>query len=97
MFFCNPTTDAFDQHTARECRALMSPGDTGFSDARWQGMASGHALVLLDEPTGGLDSPSIGCLWCELTRFAGSAERVIVIAARLERVPLVGSIELPLG
>ena len=62
-------------------------------------LASGHALVLLDEPTGGLDSPSIGCLWGELTRAAGSAERAIVIASaeRLERVPLVGLIELPLG
>ena len=99
MFFCNPTTDAFDQHIARECTALMSAGDTGFSETRWQGMASGRALVLLDEPTGGLDSPSIGCLWGELTRAAGSAERAIVIARseRLDRVPLVGSIELPLG
>ena len=130
MFFCNPATDAFDQHTARECTALMSAGDSGFSETRWQGMvegfalaphldklmtmrstgskrkvwlaaalASGRALVLLDEPTDGLASPSIGCLWGELTRAAGSTERAIVIASaeRLDRIPLVGSIGLPLG
>ena len=61
-------------------------------------LASGRALVLLDEPTGGLDAASIGCLWSALARFAGQAERAIVVASaqRLERVPLAGLIELPL-
>jgi ABC-type multidrug transport system ATPase subunit len=130
VFFCNPATDAFDRHTAHECTALLSAGDTGFSETRWQTMvegfalaphlakpmymlstgskrkvwlaaalASGRALVLLDEPTGGLDAASIGCLWGELTHFAGSAERAIVIASaeRIDRVPLAGWVELPLG
>ena len=61
-------------------------------------LASGRALVLLDEPTGGLDAASIGCLWGALARFAAQAERAVVVASaeRIERVPLARLIELPL-
>ena len=130
VFFCDATTAAFDQHTARECSAQWSAGDSGFDDTRWQrlvggfalaphldksmhmlstgskrkvwlaaALASGRALVLLDEPTGGLDAASIGCLWRELTRCARQAERAIVVASaeRIVSVPLAGAIELPLG
>ena len=130
VFFCDPTTDAFEQHTTRECTALLHAGDTGFQGARWQSLidgfaltphldkpmymlstgskrkvwlaaalASGRALILLDEPTGGLDAASIGCLWGEMTRFAGQARRAIVVASaeRIDRVPLAGLVELPLG
>ena len=130
VFFCDPTTDAFDQRTARDTTTLLSAGDAHFSATCWQGLidgfalsahldkpmymlstgskrkvwlaaalASGRALVLLDEPTGALDAASVGCLWAELTRFAGPAERAIVVASaeRIDRVPLAGVIELPLG
>ena len=130
VFFCDPTTDAFDQRTARECTALLSAGDTHFSEARWRslvegfaltphldkpmymlstgskrkvwlaaGLASGRALILLDEPTGGLDAASIGCLWRALTRFAEQSERAIVVASteRIDQVPLAGLIDWPLG
>ena len=62
-------------------------------------LASGRALVLLDEPTGGLDAASIGCLWGELMRCAEEAVRAIVVASaqRIERVALAGLIELPLN
>ena len=62
-------------------------------------LASGRALVLLDEPTGGLDAASIGCLWSELMRCAEEPERAIVVASaeRIERVALAGLIELPLN
>lgn len=130
VFFCDPTTGAFERQSARECTALLHAGDTGFQQAHWQSMvegfaltphldkpmymlstgskrkvwlaaalASGRALILLDEPTGGLDAASIGCLWGEMTRFAGQAPRAIVIASaeRIDRVPLAGLVELPLG
>ncbi|AGU53734.1 putative ABC transporter, ATP-binding protein [Variovorax paradoxus B4] len=64
-------------------------------------LASGRALVLLDEPEGALDARSIGCLWRAVESLAGHAGRAIVIAssARLDHVPrvaLAGCIELPL-
>jgi len=62
-------------------------------------LASGRALVLLDEPTGGLDAASIACLWRELKHVAEQPDRAIVIAsaACIDQVPLAGVIELPLG
>ena len=66
-------------------------------------LASGRALVLLDEPTGGLDAASIGCLWAELMRCADEPERAIVVASaeRVNRTVLAGFItgviELPLS
>jgi ABC-type multidrug transport system ATPase subunit len=62
-------------------------------------LASGRALVLLDEPTGGLDAASVGCLWGALGRGAEHRDQVVVIASaeRVDRVALAGLIELPLG
>ena len=62
-------------------------------------LASGRPLVLLDEPTGGLDAPSTRCLWAALTRVAASGQRAVVVARTegLDQVPLVGTITLPLG
>ena len=61
-------------------------------------LASGRALTLLDEPTGGLDAPSIACLIEALTRLATHPSRAVVVGSseRLARVPLAGLIELPL-
>lgn len=130
VFFCDPTTDAFDQVTARDCTATLSAGDARFSPHEWQelvegfaltahldkpmymlstgsrrkvwlaaALASGRALVLLDEPTGGLDTASIRCLRSALERCARRMDRAIVVAshARLEGVAVAASIELPLG
>jgi ABC-type multidrug transport system ATPase subunit len=62
-------------------------------------LASGRALTLLDEPTAGLDAASVRCLWSALTELATEPGRAIVIASteRVDRVPLAGCIELPLG
>ena len=129
LFFCDPSTDAFDQRSARDTTALLSAGDAHFNEVRWQdlvdgfalaphldkpmymlstgskrkvwlaaALASGRALVLLDEPTGALDAASTACLWRALTQLAEQDERAVVIASaeRIERVPLRGLIELPL-
>ena len=60
-------------------------------------LASGRELTLLDEPMAGLDAASIRFLWRALADLA-QRPRVIVVAsaARIDSVPLSGSIELPL-
>jgi ABC-type multidrug transport system ATPase subunit len=62
------------------------------------GLASGRALILLDEPTGGLDGPSTRCLWQALDRLAEQGRSAVVLAsaARVDQVALAGVIELPL-
>ena len=129
LFFCDPSTDAFDQRSARDTTTLLSAGDAQFNEDHWQdlvdgfalaphldkpmymlstgskrkvwlaaALASGRALVLLDEPTGGLDAASIACLRRALTQVAEQGDRAVVIASaeRIERVPLAGLIKLPL-
>jgi ABC-type multidrug transport system ATPase subunit len=129
VFFVEPTTDRFDQVTARECTASLVEGDTGFNKDRWQalaegfaltphldkkmfmlstgskrkvwmaaGLASGRPLVLLDEPTAGLDGPSTRCLWATLAGFAEQSGQAVVVAssAPVDTVPLAQTIELPL-
>ena len=61
-------------------------------------LASGRALTLLDEPTAALDSASIRFFWRALAEIAEERTRAIVIAsaARIDSVPLSGSMALPL-
>ena len=61
-------------------------------------LASGRALVLLDEPTGGLDAASVGCLWGELMRCAERSDQAVVVASaeRMDRIPLAKLIKLPM-
>jgi len=129
VFFVDPTTDRFDQLTARECTASLAEGDAGFDHAKWQaiadgfslaphldkkmfmlstgskrkvwmaaGLASGRPLVLLDEPTAGLDMPSTRCLWATLSELAAQSKQAVIVAsaARIDTVPLAATIELPL-
>jgi ABC-2 type transport system ATP-binding protein len=128
VFFCDPTTAAFDEVSALECTASLNAGDTRFSDLSWRtfiegfaltphldkpmymlstgtkrkvwlaaALASGRALTLLDEPTGGLDAASIRFLWRALADVAERPRAVVVAsAARIDSVPLSLSIELPL-
>ncbi len=62
-------------------------------------LASGRALTLLDEPTGGLDAASIRGLWRWLADIATQPGRAVVVASseRVGRVPLAATIDLPLG
>jgi len=129
VFFCDPTTDVFDQITGRACTTMLIKDDANFDPVRWQTMvegfaltphldkplymlstgskrkmwlaaalASGRPLILLDEPTGGLDAASTRCLWRTLTELAAQPGRAIVIATGelIDEVPLVSAIELPL-
>lgn len=61
------------------------------------GLATGRALTLLDEPTGGLDAPSRRCLWAVLTRIAAQQDRAVVVASgeRIDDVPFNATLELP--
>jgi ABC-type multidrug transport system ATPase subunit len=60
-------------------------------------LASGRALVLLDEPTGALDAASVACLWRTLAAQATRAQRAVVVASaeRIDTLPLAASIDLP--
>lgn len=73
---------------------------TGWKRKVWlaAALASGRALALLDEPTGGLDAASVRFLWRALADLAVLPGRAIVVAsaARIDSVPLAASIELPL-
>lgn len=62
------------------------------------GLASGRPLVLLDEPTAGLDAGSTRCLWRALTDVAGQGRRAVLVAsaALIDTVPLAATIALPL-
>jgi len=61
-------------------------------------LASGRALTLLDEPAGALDGASVRFLWRSLAELAERPDRAIVVASaeRIDSVPLVGLMELPL-
>jgi ABC-2 type transport system ATP-binding protein len=61
-------------------------------------LSSGRPLVLLDEPTGGLDAPSTRCLWSVLSDIATRGDQTVIVgsASRIDNVPLTGTIELPL-
>ncbi|MET3178898.1 UNVERIFIED_ORG: ABC-type multidrug transport system ATPase subunit [Variovorax guangxiensis] len=73
---------------------------TGSKRKVWMaaGLASGRPLVLLDEPTAGLDMPSTRCLWSTLSGFDGRQGRAVLVAsaARIDTVLLAATIELPL-
>ena len=99
--------DAAEWHTLVEGFALSPHLDkplymlsTGSKRKVWlaAALASGRALTLLDEPTGGLDAGSIRCLWSALGRVADGRDRAVIVASaeRIDRVPLAATIELPL-
>jgi len=73
---------------------------TGSKRKVWMaaGLASGRPLVLLDEPTAGLDGPSTRCLWATLAGFAERSGQAVVVAssAPVDAVPLAQTIGLPL-
>ncbi|MGO4391678.1 ATP-binding cassette domain-containing protein [Variovorax sp. M-6] len=61
-------------------------------------LASGRPLILLDEPTGGLDAASIRCLWRALAEKARGLQQAVVVASgeRIDLPALAATLELPL-
>lgn len=131
VFYVDPSTDAFDPLTVRDCTAKLRADDAAFDEAAWQRLVEGFALVphieksmymlstgskrkvwlaaalassrplvLLDEPTGGLDAASLRCLWRALDELARATTptRAVVVASgeRVDAVALAATIELPL-
>ena len=62
-------------------------------------LSAGCALTLLDEPTAGLDAPSVAYLMQALAHCAAWPGRATVVASGvpLDGVPLAGVIDLPLA
>jgi ABC-type multidrug transport system ATPase subunit len=64
VFWCDPTTDAFDQVTARVCTDLLRGDDTCFDAAEWQALVDGFALTPhLDKPMYMLSTGSKRKVW----------------------------------
>ena len=61
-------------------------------------LASGRALVLLDEPTGGLDAASIACLFGALGSVAQRGDQAVAVASAQQptRVSLAAVVALPI-
>ncbi|MEP7101000.1 MAG: ATP-binding cassette domain-containing protein, partial [Burkholderiales bacterium] len=64
LLLSDPSTDAFDQVTARVCTASLCEGDAGFDAAEWQTLVDGFALKpQLDKPLYMLSTGSKRKVW----------------------------------
>ncbi len=64
VFFCESTTEAFDQVTARACTSRLSEGDAHFDPNQWQSLIDGFALAPhLDKPMYMLSTGSKRKVW----------------------------------
>lgn len=45
VFFVDPSTDAFDDVTARACTDALTQSDAGFDTARWNALVEGFSLA----------------------------------------------------
>ena len=64
VFWCEPTSDAFDQVTARDCTDLLRSDDTAFDTVEWQTLVDGFALTPhLDKPMYMLSTGSKRKVW----------------------------------
>lgn len=45
VFFVDPSTDAFDEVTARACTDALTQADAGFDAARWDALVEGFSLA----------------------------------------------------
>jgi len=74
LFFCDPTTDAFDQVSARALSASLKTGDAGFSDLRWQACIEGFSLTPhIDKPMYMLSTGTKRKVWLAAALASGRA------------------------
>ena len=63
-FWCDPTTDAFDQLTARDCTSSLCADDAAFDRSTWQALIDGFNLAPhLDKPMYMLSTGSKRKVW----------------------------------
>jgi len=64
VFFCEPSTDAFDQVSARVCTTQLRGDDGAFDAVRWQALVDGFGLSShLDKPMYMLSTGSRRKVW----------------------------------
>lgn len=72
VFFVDPSTDRFDQVTARACTATLREGDAGFDDGLWQTLVEGFSLPPhIDKPMYMLSTGSKRKVWLAAALASG--------------------------
>ncbi len=74
VFWCEPSTDAFDQVSVRDCTVALTDGDTGFDADEWQTLVDGFALTPhLHKPLYMLSTGSKRKVWLAAALASGRA------------------------
>lgn len=72
VFFVDPSTDRFDQVTARDCTATLREGDAHFDEDLWQTLVEGFSLPPhIDKPMYMLSTGSKRKVWLAAALASG--------------------------